>query len=372
MAQQTIGCNRGRTGGIMPMRYPRLFAIVAVWAIAVTGCGVSASSASLQEDYRRVFTAGRTRAALKPESLKRETRDGKVIERVAFESEPGERVVAVVVKPETATGRLPAIVVQHWLGGSKDEFLLQALLWQFATRGYLAVAIDGRYRGERANGRSLQAAMTDALRTGKGHPWLIDTVYDVLRTVDYLETREDVDRERIGMTGISEGGLETWMAAAADPRIRVAARVVGVTRFRDLATGVSTSAGEARVNLFRPVLEAFAKQEGSEKIDEALLRKAWDRLLPGFSDRFDADRIVPLIAPRPLLILSHEKDELIPLAGAEAVYAAGRERYRSLNAEDRLRLRVAPGLSHSGQDMTEVAALFEWFDRWLKPAAAKS
>jgi hypothetical protein len=37
-----------------------------------------------------------------------------------------------------------------------------------------------------------------------------------------------------------------------------------------------------------------------------------------------------------------------------------------------VRLRVAPGLSHSGQDMTEVAALFEWFDRWLKPAAAKS
>jgi dienelactone hydrolase len=323
-----------------------------------------------------------------------------VVERVAFQSEPGERVVAVVVRSETATGRLPAVIVQHWLGGSKDEFLLQALLWQLATRGYLAVAIDGRYRGERGgtrgtpsrvpaarraqvrqregaeaaegSGRGLQEAMTEALRTGKGHPWLIDTVYDVLRTLDYLETREDVDRDRIGMTGISEGGLETWMAAAADPRIRVAAPVVGVSRFRDMTAGLSTSAGEARVNLFRPVLEAFAKQEGSEKIDETLARKAWDRLLPGFSDRFDADRIVPLIAPRPLLILSHEKDELIPLAGAEAVYAAARERYRALNAEDRLRLRIAPGLSHSGQDLTEVAALFEWFDRWLKPPPAKS
>jgi dienelactone hydrolase len=358
---------------MMSMRCYRLFAIFAVWAVvAVTGCGVSASSGSLQEEYRRVFTAGRARVALKPESLKREAREGKVIERVAFQSEPGERVVAAVVRPETATGRLPAVIVQHWLGSSKDEFVIQALLWQFATRGYLAVAIDGRYRGERANGRGLQEAMTDALRSGKGRPWLIDTVYDVLRTVDYLETREDVDRERIGMTGISEGGLETWMAAAADPRIRVAAPVVGVSRFRDMTTSLSTSAGEARVSLFRPVLEAYAKQEGSEKIDDRLVQKVWDRLLPGFSDRFDADRIVPLIAPRPLLILNHEKDELIPLAGAEAVYAAARERYRALNAEDRLRLRIAPGLSHSGQDFTEVAALFEWFDRWLKPPAAKS
>jgi Acetyl xylan esterase (AXE1) len=355
------------------MRYPRLLAVVAVWAvIAATGCRAAAPSGSLPEEFRRVFTAGRTRTALKPETLKRESREGKVVERVAFESEPGERVVAVVMRPEVAAGRLPAVIVQHWLGGSKDAPMLQSLLWMFATRGYLAIGIDGRYRGERANGRTLQDAMIEALRTGKGHPWLIDTVYDLLRTVDYLETRDDVDRERIGMTGLSEGGLETWMVAAADPRIRVAAPVVGVSRFRELMEGLSTAAGEARIGLIRPVLEAFAKQEGSDKIDDRLVRKAWDRLLPGFTDRFDADRIVPLIAPRPLLILSHEKDELLPLAGAEAVYAAAQERYRALNAEDRLRLRVAPGLSHSGQDFTEVAALFEWFERWLKPPAVKS
>jgi dienelactone hydrolase len=337
-------------------------------ALVAAGCWTPAVSASLAEEYRRAIVGGRKPAALKPEFLGRETREGKRIERVAFETEPGERAVAVVIRPESAAGRLPAVLVQHWLGGTKEDLPIQVLLWQFATRGYVAVAIDGRHRGERAGERTLEAAMQETLRTGKGRPWLVDTVYDLLRTVDYVRSRPDVDPERIGMTGISEGGLETWMAAAADPRIRVAVPVVGVTRFRDLTANISmaASSGNARAKPLRPVLEAFAKQEGAAQIDEALVRKAWDRLLPGFRERFDADRIVPLIAPRPLLILAHEKDELIPLEGAQAVYEAARERYRTLKAEDRLQLRVAPGLSHSGQDMLEVQALFNWFDRWLK------
>jgi dienelactone hydrolase len=272
----------------------------------------------------------------------------------------------VVIRPESAAGRLPAVLVQHWLGGNKEELAIQVLLWQLATRGYVAVAIDGRHRGERARGRSLEAAMQETLRTGRGRPWLVDTVYDLLRTLDYVQSRPDVDPERIGMAGISEGGFETWMAAAADPRIKVAVPVVGVTRFRDLMPNITLAAGHARIKLLRPVLDAYAKQTGAAQVDEALVQKAWDRLLPGFRERFDADRIVPLIAPRPLLILVHEKDELIPLAGAEAVHAAARERYRALKAEDRLQFRIAPGLSHAGQDMLEVQALFEWFDRWLK------
>jgi fermentation-respiration switch protein FrsA (DUF1100 family) len=341
----------------------------AFWLVLVAvGCRAPAVSASLAAEYRSAIVGGRKPVALKPQILSQETRDGKRIERVAFETEPGERVVAEVIRPESAEGRLPAVLVQHWLGGSKEDLPIQVLLWQFATRGYVAVAIDGRLRGERAGGRTLEAAMQETLRTGKGRPWLVDTVYDILRTLDYVQSRPDVDPERIGMTGLSEGGFETWMAAAADPRIRVVVPVVGVTRFQDLTANISMAAGDgnARVKPLRPVLEAFAKQEGAAQIDEALVRKAWDRLLPGFRERYDADRIVPLIAPRPLLILAHEKDELIPLAGAQAVHEATRERYRTLKAEDALQFRVAPGLSHSGQDMLEVQALFNWFDRWLK------
>ncbi len=46
--------------------------------------------------------------------------------------------------------------------------------------------------------------------------------------LDYLESRDDVDPTRIGMTGVSLGGMHTWLVAAADPRVAVAAPMIGV------------------------------------------------------------------------------------------------------------------------------------------------
>ncbi len=46
--------------------------------------------------------------------------------------------------------------------------------------------------------------------------------------LDYLESRPDVDARRIGMTGVSLGGMHTWLTAAADPRVAVAAPMIGV------------------------------------------------------------------------------------------------------------------------------------------------
>ena len=42
-----------------------------------------------------------------------------------------------------------------------------------------------------------------------------------MRAIDYLETRPEVDRARIGVTGISGGGAITWYTAAADERVQV-------------------------------------------------------------------------------------------------------------------------------------------------------
>ena len=62
--------------------------------------------------------------------------------------------------------------------------------------------------------------------TQQQHPFFFDTVYDLWRLVDYLVTRPDIDANRIGMMGISMGGIETWMAASVDTRIKVAVPVI--------------------------------------------------------------------------------------------------------------------------------------------------
>src|SRR5262249_53298026 len=158
------------------------------------------------------------------------------------------------LRKEHAVGRLPVVVVLHGTGGRKEA--VRPTLEELARRGYLAFAIDARYHGARVNGgahgrEEYQAAILRvwkehrkaSLRGGAspgggaspaptGHPWFYDTVYDLWRTFDYLTSRPDVDAERIGMIGFSMGGIETWLAAATDPRIRVAVPAIGVQSFR--------------------------------------------------------------------------------------------------------------------------------------------
>jgi dienelactone hydrolase len=71
-----------------------------------------------------------------------------------------------------------------------------------------------------------------AWREGPERPFLLDNVWDLLRLLDYLETRPDADMARVGMTGVSLGGMHTWLCAAADLRVAVAAPMIGIQNFR--------------------------------------------------------------------------------------------------------------------------------------------
>src|SRR5439155_1323006 len=145
-----------------------------------------------------------------------------------------ERVPALLVKPATATGRLPAVIVLHGTGGTKDR--MQDWLTDLAKRGIIGVAIDARYHGDRAGGakgkEAYEQAILRAWRAKPGvpqeHPFYYDTVWDLWRTVDVLRDRPDVDPVRIGMLGVSMGGIETWLAAAADERVAVAVPAIAV------------------------------------------------------------------------------------------------------------------------------------------------
>lgn len=53
-------------------------------------------------------------------------------------------------------------------------------------------------------------------------------MWDLTILLDYLEMRPDIDSTRIGMTGISLGGMHSWLTAALDERVSVAAPMIGV------------------------------------------------------------------------------------------------------------------------------------------------
>jgi dienelactone hydrolase len=329
--------------------------------VCLSVSGAERAGGDLRREARAVIRWERAaNAPLQARVLGQEARGGLRWERVRFVSSPGQTVPALVARPERATGRLPAVVALHGLGGSKEG--MRSWLEALAGRGYLALALDARWHGERGPG--LQDAMIRAYRSRRGHPYVFDTVGDLFRTLDYLQSRPDVAGDRIGMMGISMGGQQTWITAALDPRVKAAVPIIGVNSF---GWTVEHDQWRARSGLLPRVYEAVRADLGEPEVNARVYRAAWDRLTPGLMDRFDGPRLLPLIAPRPLLALNGETDPLVPIAAARlAAESAGRA-YAAAGVPDRFRFEVAAGVGHTVTPEQRRRAL-DWFDRWLKPA----
>lgn len=279
----------------------------------------------------------------------------------SFASERGQRVPGLLVKPKSAAGaRLPVVVALHGTGGNKEGQL--PLLERLASRGFLAVAIDGRYHGARTKAGKGSAeyveAMLRAWRGGGGYPFLYDTVWDILRLVDWLETRADADPARIGMIGFSKGGMELYLAAAADPRIAASVPCIGVQSFR---WAIDNNAWQSRVGTFQAAIDAAARDEGKAQVDAALLRKFYDRVVPGVYSDFDGPRMLPLIAPRPLLVINGDSDARTPLPGLKECLAAGEKAYAAAGAPDRFQAILQPNTGHkvNAPALDSAIAFFE-------------
>ena len=78
-----------------------------------------------------------------------------------------------------------------------------------------------------------------AWRGSGEHPFLLDNLWDLRILIDYLASRPDVDAARIGCTGVSLGGMHTWLLAALDARIACAAPLIGVQACTCLCTAAS-------------------------------------------------------------------------------------------------------------------------------------
>jgi predicted esterase len=76
--------------------------------------------------------------------------------------------------------------------------------------------------------------------------------------------------------------------------------------------------------------------------------------------------MLPLVAPRPLLVINGDSDARTPLAGVQESAAAAERAYRAAGAQDRFVLHIQPRTGHAFTPTAEEAAL-EWFVRWLRP-----
>ena len=295
------------------------------------------------------------------------SRDGLTEIAFAFATEAGQRVPGILVKTSASEGRRPVVIALHGTGGNKEG--QRPLLAELAGDGFVAVAIDGRYHGERTQaGKAAKSAeyvdaILRAFRTGQEHPFFFDTAWDVMRLIDYLQTRDDVDPARIGVIGFSKGGIETYLAAAIDPRIAVAVPCIGVQSFR---WAIENDAWQSRIGTVQAAFNAAAKDRGVEKPGADFVRTFYDRVAPGIHGEFDGPAMLPLIAPRPLLSINGEVDPRTPMPGLKLCADSARAAYRAAGAEDSFVLHIQPNTGHKVLPESVVMAR-QWFVRWLKP-----
>jgi dienelactone hydrolase len=159
------------------------------------------------------------------------TEKGYRLRKLRYEIVPGFYSTAVLYEPENMQGKMPAIlnVNGHDLTGKAAEYKQKRCI-TFAQHGILALNIEWLGMGElrqRENDHWFGAHLNLVGANGTGLFYLA-----MRRGVDYLYNHPNVDRTRLGLTGLSGGGWQTITLSSLDERVTAAAEVAGFSAIR--------------------------------------------------------------------------------------------------------------------------------------------
>jgi len=307
------------------------------------------------------------------EDAKPVEKNGLIYKRWSFASEKKadgtiERVPVLTVSPVKSTTKLPVMIALHGTGGNKEGMV--SWLEDFAKLGIMGVAIDARYHGSRGGGEkgaaAYVAAITRAWKTPSDkpceHPFYYDTCWDLWRLIDVLQSEPDVDAKRIGMLGVSMGGIETWLAASVDDRVAVAAPLIGVQSFR---WSLENDQWRGRADTIKAAHEAAAKDLGEPLVNKKVCRELWSKVIPGILSEYDCPNLIRLFAGRALFIANGELDKNCPIEGAKLAFAAAEDAFTKANSRDKLSIDVAKGVGHQ-VTAEQRKAVIAFCVKWLK------
>jgi len=292
---------------------------------------------------RRLLSLPREHAPLAPEVLHKSEDGEVVIEEVRFRAERDVLVPASVVKPVGANKPLPAIICLPGTNGTRQHLTdTQLQLTKFprtgwaralARQGFLTISLD--YRGSPARAQNIYTDAVRAQLAGRSYMGLL--VCETMRAVDYLQTRPDVDRARIGITGFSLGGAVSWYAAAVDPRLSVVAPVCG---------GVGTY----------DALLQYQKQTSYHS--QYFYPAGFLKIFPG-----DQPEVFASLAPRAVLVVGRDQDQGMPVEGLRRLEQEAKAAYARRGVAERFAVHLTAGEHTYTEEMFEQVG--QWFRRFL-------
>lgn len=262
------------------------------------------------------------------------------VENLHFQSLPGLYVTANLYLPTGPDAPAPAVLyvcghadpmkdgVSY---GNKTAYHHHGV-W-FARNGYVCLVIDTVERGEIRGIHHGTYRYDMWWWNSRGYTPGGVEAWNSIRALDYLETRSEVDRRRIGITGRSGGGAYSWYVAALDDRIRAAAPVAGIT---DLQNHVVDGVVEGHCDCMYFVN----------------------------TYQWDYPMLAALVAPRPLMLANSDRDSIFPLDGVMRTYRKVRRLYELAGKAEDFGLVITPGPHRDTQDLQ--VPVFHWFNRYLK------
>ena len=286
-----------------------------------------------RQKYTELLGRFPDRVPLNAEIMSTVIDNGLVRQRVVFDVDAYMSIPCQVLYPQDMKpdGTNAAIICCHGHGPGKDavagirkdpeterfiDYHNFDYGYQMAKAGFFVICPELRGFGERLDvpnpypGRD--PCNVDYIRgTLIGYYPLTLNLWDIMCCIDYLETCPEVDRNRIGMMGLSGGGTMTTFAAAYDTRIK-AADIMGY------------------VNPFQEFCYKRANFCGMQ-------------ILPDLYRWFDTDEIAGLIAPRPLLVEMGMYDECFYIHDMLKGYEGIRQIYAAAGVADAIDSDVFPG-----------------------------
>ncbi|MBV6643180.1 MAG: acetylxylan esterase [Cyclobacteriaceae bacterium] len=207
---------------------------------------------------------------------------------VSFTSVHDKRVTGLLSIPSGVSKPLPVVLLLHGLGDRKTVDYIEAGHQYFIEAGYAVFRIDIDNHGDRKK-YDYDFDLTDGYRYWTRN-LIAQTVFDLRRSIDFLETRPEIDSSRIGYYGISLGGVIGTIFCGVDDRVK--------------APVIALAGGNLSL--------MFGLDALSDETQE-------------FFSIIDPINFVELIAPRPLLMINAENDEVIDPLTSKMLYQAADE-----------------------------------------------
>jgi dienelactone hydrolase len=261
-------------------------------------------------------------STIKTTSQKTSETDHYIREDFLIDNGHHSQIPTVFLTPKNTESPYPTVIYLHVHGhrydlGKNELFTERAgghipanVLTQM---GFAVICIDAYAFGGRQQ--------PDEMTQFKQFLWEGKTLWgmmlrDDLITLDYLHQRPDVDASRIATVGMSMGSTRAWWLAALDERIRVTVAIACLTRYQDLIAA------------------------------DGLPHHSIYFYVPGILNHMDAEDILSLIAPRPLLALTGDQDPTTPVSGVHTIEAHLRPIYSQAGKPKNFRNVIYPGIGH--------------------------